>query len=1041
MPGPFLQMLLVVLVAVLTTTLVKVQPLRGRLLNLCKAWATILLFYMLLSHEVRMVDGSRVVAGQLVLDTLEQVDATTFWLFCAAAAGIKFIGILASMQRWTLLLRGQGIALPFSHIFGSFLIGRFLGTFLPSTAGLDGYTLYDAARFSGRTIEVTAAKALEKVIGVSGIFLSFLVALPFGITMFYSIFGRETGLTVALLGSAVCLAVVGSLVIVLLVPQVVQWIIEKLPIPGKAQLGSLVIRVSQSAAAYRDKFPLIVTAFGLSFIVHFTTAAMYYFTTLAISAPGAEFWPIVLASSIQILATVLSPFTIAGEGIRELAQLMLLQNMVGAGPAIVSAALGFWAAEALTLAGGVFWWLRPADYTPPWCLVDGQQVDYAESARAAGDLEIGKDAHGDDGAVSVLPPLAGRIGHNAGLGFGTGVLAGLIIGVSETVVIALGGFGGDAQVLWYGPLAYAVLLGGLAALGGALLGVLPMAREEAEGWTPSLAMIATLIPLGLAITVFRLRRDVFLEQMPPLPVLLGVLAVFGVAAVGLFLGGRRLFAGRLGRLVRPRAAAVLLAATVASGLAASIVFGPAAPAVSAAGGIDPRLADEPNIILVMVDTLRADHLDCYGATDVATPNLCALAAGDGARFNAFSHASWTKPAAASLLTSLLPSTHQAMSKPSTLADEITLVSEALQDHGYTTGGIVSNINLAQSFGFAQGYDEYHYLGPDYLIGAEESSSKLILYQIARSVILKWRGENQYFSDFYQDSEVVNERAIDWLDRNGRQRFYLFLHYMDPHDPYFVHPYDGSAVARVTGDPDPSEAERLRELYRGEIEYLDDNFGKFLDKLRTLGVYDDTLIVLTSDHGEEFYEHGGWWHGLTLYDEQIRVPLLVKWAHGSGERASGSSHEVARLIDVAPTLLARAGAAIPEAMQGVDLALPYTARSEKDREVFSEEDHEGNVLWSLRTATMKLIEANADNHRGLPTRELFDLTADPREQNNLAGEGFAAAAERLARHADLQRKAAEGSAVEGGGDVEMSLAECEQLRMLGYVEDCSEAETN
>jgi len=129
------------------------------------------------------------------------------------------------------------------------------------------------------------------------------------------------------------------------------------------------------------------------------------------------------------------------------------------------------------------------------------------------------------------------------------------------------------------------------------------------------------------------------------------------------------------------------------------------------------------------------------------------------------------------------------------------------------------------------------------------------------------------------------------------------------------------------------------------------------------------------------------------------------------------------------------------MQGVDLALPYTARSEKDREVFSEEDHEGNVLWSLRTATMKLIEANADNHRGLPTRELFDLTADPREQNNLAGEGFAAAAERLARHADLQRKAAEGSAVEGGGDVEMSLAECEQLRMLGYVEDCSEAETN
>jgi len=176
MPGPFAQMLLIVLAAIATGLLVKQQPLRGRLFNAYKAAATIVLFYMLLSHQVRMEDGTQVSAGRLVLDTLEQVDATTFWLFCGAAAGIKFIGILASMQRWIVLLKGQGIELPFRHIFGSFLIGRFLGTFLPSTAGLDGYTLYDASRFSGRTIEATAAKALEKVIGVSGIFLSFLIA-------------------------------------------------------------------------------------------------------------------------------------------------------------------------------------------------------------------------------------------------------------------------------------------------------------------------------------------------------------------------------------------------------------------------------------------------------------------------------------------------------------------------------------------------------------------------------------------------------------------------------------------------------------------------------------------------------------------------------------------------------------------------------------------------------------------------------------------------------------------------------------------------
>ena len=121
--------------------------------------------------------------------------------------------------------------------------------------------------------------------------------------------------------------------------------------------------------------------------VSFTTAVMYYFTALAIGAVGAEFWPIVFGSSIQILATVVSPFTIAGEGIREAAQMLLLGSMIGAGPAIVSAALGFWAAEAPTMLGFVFWWIRPTDYTPAYCRVNGVQVDFAEAAKAATALE------------------------------------------------------------------------------------------------------------------------------------------------------------------------------------------------------------------------------------------------------------------------------------------------------------------------------------------------------------------------------------------------------------------------------------------------------------------------------------------------------------------------------------------------------------------------------------------------------------------------------------------------------------------------------
>ncbi|MCZ6463456.1 MAG: lysylphosphatidylglycerol synthase transmembrane domain-containing protein, partial [Proteobacteria bacterium] len=505
------------------------EPWRGRTLNVLKAWVTVRAFWLLLSHPIALDDGTVVIAWQLIVDQVENIDAATFWTFLLIATGIKAVGMLSSMYRWLLVLRGQGIELPFRHIFGSFLIGRAIGTFLPSTAGLDGYTLYDASRFSGRTIECAAGKALEKVVGFSGIFMTYLVSLPFG----YVIFGENAGLFVAMT-LPIPLGVIVALMIVLWYPGVIQWVLANVPIPAKARLEGIITRISQSAAAYRDKKGLVLRIFGLSFVVHFTTAAMYFFTALAIGAAitSADFWPVVFGSAIQILATVLSPFTIAGEGIREAAQYVLLGSLIGPAAAIVSAALGFWAAEAPTMLGFVFWWVRGKDYTPAYCTVNGVQVDYEQAAAAALELETGEErarrlAASAGAELSPLSPYWVRARESAGLGLGAGIFAGLLIGVVESLVIAAGGLGGEAQVLWYGPLAYAVLLGGLAAVGGAVLAVLPMDSDDIRGWTPSLSLIATLIPFGLAITVFRLRRDVYLEQMPPLPVLLGVLAVAG----------------------------------------------------------------------------------------------------------------------------------------------------------------------------------------------------------------------------------------------------------------------------------------------------------------------------------------------------------------------------------------------------------------------------------------------------------------------------------------------------------------------------------
>ena len=335
-----------------------------------KALATVAAFYLLLTHKVTTDDGRHITTFAAIQEHIPSIDVATFWKFCFAATAIKFVGILSSMYRWTLLLRGQGIVFPFWHIFGSFLIGRFIGTFLPSTLGLDGYKLYDASRFSGRTVEATAATAIEKVLGVLGIFLTFLVALPLGI----SIFG-DNAFKVAAFTVPIAAGVIGGFLLLLFKPVIVQWFIENLPIPGKAKIEGFITRVSNASAAYSRHKLILLNATFQSWVVHFTTAAMYFFTALAVGAMNADFWEVTFASAIQIFATVISPFTIAGEGIREIAQTYLLSHRLGTSQAVMSAALGFWAAEALTLTGAFFWWGRKKDYRPRYVMVDGREIE------------------------------------------------------------------------------------------------------------------------------------------------------------------------------------------------------------------------------------------------------------------------------------------------------------------------------------------------------------------------------------------------------------------------------------------------------------------------------------------------------------------------------------------------------------------------------------------------------------------------------------------------------------------------------------------
>jgi hypothetical protein len=200
---------------------------------------------------------------------------------------------------------------------------------------------------------------VEKGLGIIGIFVSFLVTLPLG----YRILGAHAAAVVTAT-VPLSLLIIGAFFLIAFKPEIFGFLLDRLPVDRRGRMAMVLQRVNAAAAAYKDEKRLLVSATVLSFLVHFCTAAMYFCTALAIGAAHADFWEVSFASTIQIFATVMSPFTIAGEGVREIVQTLLLAHRIGTSQSILSAALGFWAAEAPTLSGGIFYLMRHADYRP-----------------------------------------------------------------------------------------------------------------------------------------------------------------------------------------------------------------------------------------------------------------------------------------------------------------------------------------------------------------------------------------------------------------------------------------------------------------------------------------------------------------------------------------------------------------------------------------------------------------------------------------------------------------------------------------------------
>ncbi|HEX4495368.1 MAG TPA: sulfatase [Thermoanaerobaculia bacterium] len=421
-----------------------------------------------------------------------------------------------------------------------------------------------------------------------------------------------------------------------------------------------------------------------------------------------------------------------------------------------------------------------------------------------------------------------------------------------------------------------------------------------------------------------------------------------------------------------------------------------------------RTARRDNVVVVVIDTLRQDHLATYGYARDTAPFLGELAR-QGAVFDGVTPAPWTKPATLALLTGLHPVRHQAFDRLDALPAAAVTLAQRLRGEGYQTFAASANGWVSRAFGFDRGFDTF----------------------------------------LYRDSLKSGELNRQLLPMLGRLKapFFLYVHYIDPHAPYTPdRGWDGKPLPEplrsrpVTIEEldathfvhrSPELMARARDLYDGEIRQADEGLRALVSTLARQGLMKNTVLVVAADHGEELGEHGRMSHGQTVYQEVLRVPLVIR---APGLIAAGQRLGRASLLDVVPTLLDLLGVRRPEndkSLDGVSLAGLLTqglAPATDDRPFLSHLDFVDGTGLALTQGRWKLV-LGKNPYR----KELFDLRTDPAETHNLLGEPgsaepFQRLSEELARRYNLYSRASlERTTVQVQGDLQQRLA------ALGYVE--------
>jgi arylsulfatase A-like enzyme len=367
---------------------------------------------------------------------------------------------------------------------------------------------------------------------------------------------------------------------------------------------------------------------------------------------------------------------------------------------------------------------------------------------------------------------------------------------------------------------------------------------------------------------------------------------------------------------------------------------------STVGAAEPAPAAKYNLLLISIDTCRADHLKCYGYSPDTSPHLDQLAK-EGVLFeNLTSASSWTVPSHMSMFTSLYPSVHGVETFKVRLGEGVPTLAQRLAESGYVTAAFVTGPMLNRRYGFNRGFQLYDDFSANPTFGQRGGISNVAT------------------------NPVITDLGTQWLKKHSQESFFLFLHYWDchydyippaPYDRKFDPDYKGKEHGRyiyfredeLTAHISAVDLAHLAALYDGEIAYTDEHVGKFLQLLQDLGLSDKTLVIVLADHGEAFLEHGKLTHGNSLYEEALHVPLIMRLPGviPAGKRVVGNvSH-----VDLMPTALGLLHLAGPEQIQGTDLSpVILSDKPVPERLIYSELAFNGYNLTAVRWGNRKLL---------------------------------------------------------------------------------------